>query len=270
MKTQKKILVPTDFSERANNALKQAILLANKINGQLIIYHVFHRPMTDGNQTSTLLHLEKNIDAKFKELAKGNHGLDKIPHEFRKALGTSIDKIEEITKEESIDTIVMATKGAKGFDELWGTKTAKIIKRVEVPVFVIPDNTSLDQFKKISLACDYSVSTDFDEIAFLIELAEKLQLTIDVVTLNRDEKTMTRQELSYREMLIGQLEKVKSSFTFTQRPNIEKGIIEYSQTNNIDVIAILPKSYTFIERLFHESLTDKMVFHSPLPLLVLK
>lgn len=269
MKTQKTILVPTDFSQKANIALDQAVYLAHKIEAKLIVYHVYHRPVAGEKGPSTLSELEKNIEASFKKLLKTRPELNALPHEFKKELGVSVDNIVKLVNSQAIDMLVMATKGAKGFDELWGTKTAKIIKMVETPVFVIPDKTSLKQFEKVSLACDYSHPTDPAEIAFLAQLAESLDITVDVVTLNRDEKTMTKKEVENREQLIAQMGNVKASFSYTQHPNVEEGIIAYCQSNNIDAIAVLSKSYSFIERLFHESLTDKMIFHSPIPLLVL-
>ncbi len=266
---QKNILVPTDFSERAHNALDQAIYLGEKINGKLIIYHVYHRPIEEEGGLK-LSEKERHIDRQFKDLKKIHPGLSGIPYEFKKELGISLNKFVEVIKREAIDIIVMATKGAKSFDILWGTKTAKVIKQASMPVFVIPDNTSLINLKNICLACDFSTSTDYHKMELLIELAQKLELTINVVTLNRNEKVMSIREMEYREKVIRKLESIKANFHFTYNNNLEEGLVKYCLTNDINMIAILPKSYFFIESLFHESLTEKMAFRSPIPLLVLK
>lgn len=269
MKTQKTILVPTDFSERANNALDQAVFLASKIKAKLIAYHVYHRPLAEESHKFNLTDLEKKIDKQFKQLFENHPGLKKISHEFKKELGVSVDNIANKVNNNGIDMLVMATKGAKGINEIWGTKTAKIIKMIETPVFVVPDNTDLKDLKKVALACDYSLKTEAESIGFLTDLAQSLEFSIDVVTLNREEKTMTKSEHNNRNQLIEQLGNVKSSFSFTQHTYIDKGIIEYSKTNNIDAVVVLSKNYSFIESLFHESLTDKMVFNSPIPLMVI-
>ncbi|WP_020531303.1 universal stress protein [Flexithrix dorotheae] len=268
MEKHKNILVPTDFSERAHNALDQAIYLGKKIKGKLIIYHVYHRPVEDGGLK--LSEKEKRIDKQFEELKKIHPGLSGIPYEFKKELGISLNKFVEVIKREAIDLIVMATKGAKSFDVLWGTKTAKVIKQATMPVFVIPDNTSLINLKNVCLACDFSTSTDYHQLELLIDLAKKLELTINVVTLNRNERVMTIRELEHREKVIRKLESVKTNFHFTYHHNLEDGLVNYCLHNGINLIAILPKSYFFIERLFHESLTEKMTFRSPIPLVVLK
>jgi nucleotide-binding universal stress UspA family protein len=216
-----------------------------------------------------LADLEKKIDKNFNKLPDAVPQLKMIPYEFKKELGVSVDKIAGLANSEAVDMLVMATKGAKGFNEIWGTKTAKIVKMTETPVVVIPDNTGLQHLKKVVLACDYSLKTDAGSIGFLTHLAQALDFSVDVVTLNREEKTMTKSEHANRDELIKQLGSVKASFTFTQHPHIDKGIMAYSKSNNVDAVVVLSKNYSFIESLFHESLTDKMLFNSHIPLMVI-
>ena len=65
----KTILFPTDFSERTHQALDQAIAYAEKFNMKLIIYHAYHRPVTEwdtGRQLAERLQaLERRIDSTF-------------------------------------------------------------------------------------------------------------------------------------------------------------------------------------------------------------
>lgn len=271
MKDQKTILFPTDFSPRADRALDEAISFAKKFDYKLLIYHVYHRPIvTEGTSSTLLRQVEGKADKNLNDLEKKHPALKTITYKAWKELGISIDSIVETAKKEEAELIIMATKGAKGFGELWGTKTAKIIKSVSIPVLVIPDNSSIKDIKKVGLACDYSMKTDYEQLSFLIDIGKKLKLDIDVITLNRDEKTMTPGELKNRELMKAQLKKKGTSFSFTFNNNIEDGIIEYSKQHGIGLIAVLPKSYSYIRSIFHESLTEKMIFHSPLPLLVLK
>ncbi|MEQ8582817.1 MAG: universal stress protein [Marinoscillum sp.] len=270
----KKILFPTDFSERANRALKQAVAIAESFNSKIIIHHTYSRPVHTGDGSGhmeTLLHkAEHSIDKEFKKLFDQNRELKNVEHEFHKQLGVSIENIVEISKMENIDFIIMATKGANGLGELWGTKTARIVKSVDIPVLVIPDNTSLADINTVGLICDYSKEANYHSLDFLLALAEKLKLNIDTITLNRNEKVMTENEKAYRQLVRKKLEPVPTSFHVVFSENINEGIIDYSKKNNIGLIAMMPKSYSFMERLFHESLTEKMAFSSPLPLLVLK
>ena len=269
MKKQQTILVPTDFSERAKNAIDQAIHVASRIDARIIIYHVYHRPTMERAQKVSLENLKKKIDRNFDKLSGSFPDLKKIPCEFRKELGLTVEKITDLVNKDGIDMLIMATKGASGFNEVWGTKTAKIIKQIKTPVFVIPDNTSLKDMNKIALACDYSLKTDENAIGLLTDLAEKLDFEIDVVTLNREEKTMTKKEHENRDHLVRQMGNDHSNFKFTQHAEVDKGIMAYAKANNIDAVVLFPKNYSFIEQMFHESLTEKMVFNSPIPLIVI-
>lgn len=269
----KKILFPTDFSERAMNALSQAIYIAREFDYEILIYHVYHRPTVEGHTSEQLSHLkqlEATIDSKFEEILKQNGTLKHVKYEFRKELGLSVDKIIDTSKKEQLALIMMATKGAKGLGEIWGTKTAKIVKSVDVPVLVIPDNTSLENISKVGLTCDYSGESHYHSLDFLVEVVEKLNLDIDMITLNRSEKVMTQDENAYRLLVRKKLESVQTSFHFSFHSDVNDGIIDYSKNNNIGLIAMMPKSYSFIERLFHESITEKMIFSCPIPLLILK
>jgi len=269
MSNNKTILVPTDFSNLSNNALSQAIHLADNTNAKLIIYHFYHRPIDQRDNDRALVELEEKIEHKFQNLLRELPNLKNVPHEFKKVIGTVVEKITGRVNSGGVDILVMATKGAKGLNEIWGTKTAKIIKMVQKPVFVIPDKTNIKDLKKVALACDYSLKTNYESITFLTDLASKLNFSIDVVTLNRDEKTMTKAEHKHRNQIVELMGNVDTSFKFTQHPDIDKGIMEYSKDNNIDAIVMLSKNYSFIESLFHESLTDKMVFNSQIPLIVI-
>lgn len=272
---KKTILFPTDFSEMAEFALKEAVEFGKNLKAfKLIIYHVYHRPVVEGSSaeiiTSSLIGARKAIEKNFDILVSRHPELKTIDYEFRMELGLSVDNILNFTKNEKVDIIIMATEGARGFGELWGTKTASILQSVDIPVLVLTPNTSLLNIHKIGLACDYSENTDFKSLGVLGEIAENLNLKIEVITLNRSEKSLTAPEKLNREGMLHLLERVPSTFSFTNHENVEEGIVEYCVANDIGLIAILPKHYNFIEDLFHESLIEKMAFHSPIPLLVLK
>lgn len=275
-----KILFPTDFSNRAEKALEEAISFCDKTRGELLIYHVYHRPYSETGSSADMeaktSKLEMQIEKKFLGLEKNHKHLHKIKHGFRKELGSSIEKIVALANEDHIDLIISATKGAKGFGELWGTKTEKIIKEVNIPVLIIPDDSSIDGLKKIGLTCDYSNKTVYESLEMLIDLAEHFTSNVDVISLNQDVMDMakddnqTSEENRNRKLVRSLLEDVDTSFDFTFNEDVERGILEYCRENEIDLIAILPKHYSFFQKLFHISLTKKMIFHSPIPLLVLK
>jgi len=70
---------------------------------------------------------------------------------------------------------------------------------------------------------------------------------------------MTNKELENRDKLIKLFVKVKASFSFNPHLHVEKVLMEYCKGNDLDALVVLTKSYYFFERLFCESITDKMI-----------
>lgn len=269
--SSKKVLFPIDFSERSFHALRQAVKLISSKDDELILYHVYHRPSSgSGSDKGLLEQREERIDEKFASLEEHIPELNKVNVTQKRELGIFIDNLTAFIKQSDVDMIVMATEGAVGFGELWGTKTAKIIKSVDVPVLVVPDNTTIERDSTVALACDYSESTDYSVLKSLGKMAENFQWDIDVITLNREEKYMTKKEVENRETVYELLKDVPATFNFTKHADVKEGILTYCQEKEVKMLAILPKSYNYLDTLFHESLTQQMAFNSPIPLLVLK
>ena len=264
------ILFPTDFSERSKKALKQAICFVKGSSIKLIIYHVYHRPGADDEGVRSLEEKEKSVANAFNNLKRRYPDLDEINYTFEKELGISSEKIIEMTEKAKADLIIMATKGAKGFGELWGSKTAKIVHDVKIPVLVLPDNTKLDRVNHIGLAYDYRITINEHMLETIVSIAEHLKADVDIISINLDERSLNEEKTNVRQQLKKQLENIPHTFSYTHHVNVEEGIMQYCHNSGIHMIGIVPKSYGFIEELFHESLTKKMVFHSDIPLLVIK
>ena len=265
----KTILFPTDFSERAHKALKEAIYFSHSTGAHLEILHVYHHPVADERYHS-LDELEKDIDLNFEALKKANPELSEISYSFKRELGISVETIIETAEKDEIDMILMATKGARGFGELWGSKTASIVQKVNIPIIVIPKNSSLRNIKTVGLAYDYSKKSSTGELHWLVNTSEMLKADVAVITVDMKEGVLSEQKKKVKRQVIDHLEDIPYSFNYSHHEDVEEGLMTYCHQNDIGLLCIIPHTYNFIEELFHESLTQKMVFHSDIPLLVIK
>ena len=143
----KKILVPTDFSVYADNALKQAIDIAKQNNAKLFLFHV----IDDGFQQCAVDYClnEGDVQRILKESIK--NAQDKLHQEVKKITDSSKIEIvydakrgipyEEILKEQEekgIDLIVIASHGKTGIlKNLLGGVVDKVIKRAKCQVLLV-------------------------------------------------------------------------------------------------------------------------------------
>ena len=143
----KKILVPTDFSVYADNALKQALDIAKQNKAKLFLFHA----IDDGFQQCAVDYCinEGDVQRILKESIK--NAQDKLHQEVKKITDSSKIEIvydakrgipyEEILKEQEekgIDLIVIASHGKTGIlKNLMGSVVDKVVKKAKCQVLLV-------------------------------------------------------------------------------------------------------------------------------------
>ena len=144
-----KILVPTDFSEYSDRALKQALDIAKHYNAKVFLLHVVHGEgyfSTADFAISTEM-MQKINNAAF---ARAQDSLDKQLYGFPQA--KEIEEVEVVTnirqgvpyeeilkeaKEQEIDLIVIASLGRSGISKyLIGSVSRNVLKGAKCPVLL--------------------------------------------------------------------------------------------------------------------------------------
>ncbi|ETZ19575.1 universal stress protein [Pedobacter sp. V48] len=155
-KTIANILVPTDFSECAANALEAAISVAKVHNARITLLHVvspipeFYGLQKDRivkEQQQELLDSQSDRIMKLGNSLQENHGLSVVPIIV---VGQTVATVLETAKALDVDLIVMGTHGIKGFREfLIGSNTYGVTEKSASPVLSIPQSSITNGFEKI-------------------------------------------------------------------------------------------------------------------------
>jgi universal stress protein A len=140
-----RILVPTDFSEPAAAALKWATTLAREFDSQLYLLHVVPEPYAYpwGTELSTLP--LNDILAQSEEAARqrlGELAADTALPAGRvvttAVVGTPVDQVLALVKDEQIDLIVLGTHGRGLVGHLLlGSVAERVVRRSPVPVLTV-------------------------------------------------------------------------------------------------------------------------------------
>lgn len=163
----KTLLVPTDFSKYANNALQIAFEIAKKNDAHLIIQHIIPTLGSillapDYSQTETLWeekHLNQVQASVREKLEKALKNAD-FPQEnvsIRIDIGEVFNSIAQTAKDFAVDLIVMGTHGTTPFENLFfGSNTEKVVRLSPCPVLAVKENTTFWQIQNILVATDLS------------------------------------------------------------------------------------------------------------------
>ncbi|MEE9910484.1 MAG: universal stress protein [Deltaproteobacteria bacterium] len=144
----KKILVPTDFSVYADNALKKAVEIAAESKAKIYLFHV----IDDGFQQcsvdycldegtvqkvmqDSLKNAEEKLQQEAKKIVDGNAGIEMVYDTKR---GIPYEEILKEQEEKGIDLIVIASHGKTGIlKNLLGGVADKVIKRAKGQVLLV-------------------------------------------------------------------------------------------------------------------------------------
>ncbi|MDD6775810.1 MAG: universal stress protein [Methanobacteriaceae archaeon] len=137
----KKILVPTDGSEFAKKAQKQALFLANVCGAEIIAISVTENNFVSGLPLDDEVYqlnqiLKERSEENLEEFDKLNKNDLKITHVIKEGLPAKV--ILEVAKEEDVDLIVMGSSGKSGFDRfIMGSVADKVVNSAKCAVLVV-------------------------------------------------------------------------------------------------------------------------------------
>jgi nucleotide-binding universal stress UspA family protein len=272
----KKILVPTDFSKSAENALKVAAQIAKKNNGEIILLHLLEIP-SQGNDAVNMGHdlpelmLFKNLAIKKLDDLMEHECLDGIKVseviQFEMAF-TGIMKVSEIN---NVDLIVMGSHGASGFKEIFvGSNAEKVVRSSKIPVLIIKKEYDNFVINNLVFASDFAdeVKNSFKSvIEFSNNFNAKLHLVV-INTPNNFKSTLILTEIM--DQFVSNFSLKNFTLNIFNETNIEKGVLNFAKFVNADAIGIGTHGRKGLAHFFNGSVSEDLVNHSNLPIITFK
>jgi nucleotide-binding universal stress UspA family protein len=138
----KQILIPIDFSDYSDQALRWGVSLAQKYGAQLLLLHVIPEVLEEVSARESageqlVIDLTAEVEAQLHEIAR--QGLKEgVAVDVRVADGEPADAILRIARQEKVDLIVMGTHGRTGLSHLLLGSTAEaVVRAAACPVFTV-------------------------------------------------------------------------------------------------------------------------------------
>ncbi len=265
----KKILVPTDFSEHANNALRYAINIGNYCEAEIELLHVYEMKAVVVSTTRVREYQKEDAE---RDLANNIRSFEDLI--FGKTIlngraidGNPIDVICSLANNEDFDMIVMGTQGASGLKEIFlGSKTSGVMKYTHTPILAIPNGFNYRPIKDITFAVDSGIVADDEVLYPLLELAKLYKSNVKIVHLEKE-----KMVVGYDPGIGISLEDIPHSFhRISGSSDVNEVINVFVFEENSDMLCMIRRDRDFWSNLFHRSVTTKEVFDSPVPLLILR
>ncbi|MGB1042399.1 MAG: universal stress protein [Tenacibaculum sp.] len=273
----KKILVPTDFSKPSEYALKLAAKIANEPDSEVHLLHMIELPsgiidMGAGSNFSipeSMLYIRKVRDKllDYKKLYFSDN--KNIKHAIR--FQDPFEGIRDYAKKNEIDLITMGSKGHTDLEEmLIGSNTEKTVRNSEIPVLVTKKDDG--DFTPNNFVFASSFKPEKKQVfSNFLSFAQKFNSKIHLLKINTPQKFENTQETRTKIKDFIEKHNLKNySINVYNDSSVEKGILNFSNEVNADVIALATHGRSGLSHIFNGSITKNLSKSSIRPMLTLK
>ncbi len=249
------ILVPTDFSEVCNNAMKQAVDAAKFLKNKVALLHV----------------IDKNTKAQLKKDGKGMDSIDKKLNEIADSIrqehnlevmtiskeGDIFTTIGEVAKDLGANLMYLGTHGKVGMQKLTGSFALKVVTSSPVPVVVVQKRPFDEGFKKIVLPIT-SDAGPWEKTKWATYIAKSFGAEIHIYQIKSPELSEAVKIITNH----FDKEMVKYKVIETDSSNFSKQVIDYATANVADMIMIMTNPDKSFSKFILGSYDEEMIFNS--------
>lgn len=258
----KTLLVPTDFSAPAENAMLYAANMARNLNASILLLHVYQVPVSMNDVPVLMVsaeELRENAEVGLehaKELLKNNYA--DIPVTSESRLGEVVTEVNDVCKNVQPFAIVVGRHGASGVERLlFGSTALSLIRHISYPVIAVPDTTTQYDIKNIALSLDTLGAGPQHQV--IKTFAEELKAKLHVIHVKTDNRGSELPDKSASEL--------NAACHVIRDHEFVHGVQTYAQQNAIDLMVILPHRHSLMERLFFRTHTAELVQKLPIPIM---
>ncbi|ADF52297.1 MULTISPECIES: universal stress protein [Zunongwangia] len=279
---EKQILVPTNFSKHAWNALVFGLKLYKSISCNFILLNVYD----DGRGISDRIpgiKPEEDIDAK----KTSKEGLDRIMqglsfrkenqnHEFETLSleGDLEEVVQEIVNTRSIDLILLGTEGANvNIHSSYKSKLSKLADVLQnCAMLFIPEDFELTDQSVNEIVFPSTLRFPFQEKELdpLKDLASNSASPIRVLYIDSDGKGLSEEQERLKENLEEHFSAIKNTFHRLTKTTASTGIHLFIESRQSTMLALYKRKQGFFSKLFLQSKGDGIEFDPSVPVLLLK
>lgn len=278
----KKIVVLTDFSKAADQASRLAFMIANELNAEILLYNAIYVPnlvdIEGGfyHSIPNLSELEDDSAQRLQLLAKSLRDNLSTPSRvhptirYKNSTGSITETLGKLVKQENASMLAIGNKTQKGFLEklVLGSQTPEVMEESLVPVLIVPEDNTTKSIKKIAFATNFS-EQDARYIHFLVTLAYSLNAEIVLAhVFKKDDIKSKESGQEFFKKLKLDINYYSLRYVAVTGENVAKALSEFSEEEEIDMLAIAHREHNFLKKIVGTSNTLEMLKHQKLPLLV--
>lgn len=267
------LLVPVDFSPASRNALAYAAALASGLQSKLVLFHAYMLP----TPVSEVPYIMVTAD----EMQRENEALIAKDAAFVKAqfgidcstvvrLGIASDETRVLQQELKADLVVMGMKGSGGLEKIIGSTTTNVIRKLKVPVLIIPHDAAFSEPKSIVYSSDFSYHKSFHLFDSLLKIARLFSSTIHILHIHLHHTGEPADREMGKKDIDNLFAGIQHDYVNVESISVTQGVNDHLAKNPAQLLVMVAHKHSFFERIFSKNHTAAMAYETHIPLLVLQ
>lgn len=271
------ILVLTDFSPAATNAAKYAAAMARSFNSiNIVLYHSMSVPLTTEIPLQTP---PPAVDFQQETLSK----LEKLKNEILPLTGGGttvtvrtderplLAAVNMLAEQQQLGLVIMGITGKGNLERVFiGSNTITVAKECKVPLLIVPANAVFEKIERVVFACDLKKVSETTPTQAIRTLIHKLDAKLYILNVARDGASFNPATINELAALHRLWDEEHPEYHYTDNDDLVQGIMDFTKEHQIQLLVTVPREYGFFEGIFHRSMTEKLAYHTHLPLLLFR
>ncbi len=270
----KKILVATDFSACASNAMEYAMDLAKVLRAEVCAIHAIGSFEGVFNNTYNALYIEEYHNSKRQALINWaatfttRQTFKDVPVTTSCEVGSVSAVILKYIDANPVEMLVMGTMGSSGISGIFGSNASTMVEKTRIPTLIMPLESKYATHPVVTLATDFSALPSGEDMTALTDLLSALDskklYVVNIVetaawaTNEEGEKTM-RERYPATEL----------EFRYIKEDSPTEGIVNFISGSQTDIVCLVKRHHGLVYRLFNTSTVNKVLNRSIKAVLVL-
>lgn len=277
---KKRILIPTDFSKNAFNAIQYAMELFKREKCEFFILNTYyHSGFNRDNflipepSDAEMAKVRENAENKMQRLKQQMDKYEKNElHDFHfiSRFGSFFDYLKEAVKKKEIHLIIMGTQGQTDDKTvILGSNAVNVMEKIRsCPVLAIPAQVVYKDPNEIVFPTSFRNHYQEKELAILAEISRHTQAPIRILHIQKGKSLSKEQEKNK-----AHLEEILASAQFTHHRlfeiDLQDGVRSFVQSRESEMIAIINKKHNFFGSIFSNPMVKELGMHTTIPLLAM-
>ncbi len=273
------IIIAIDFSEASLNAAKYAAALAKPLGvTHIVLYHSYdsvpvNTDIPDNDREAAFAHKGslQALEIIERELSPFLRSNREVSIELEANDMPLVMGVEMLAAKHEAGLIVAGATGKSKLKQIFvGSNTVSLASDCKVPLLIVPNKAYFRPIEKIVFACDLKKVSHSTPVAEIGLWLERLQAKLLVLNVTPEGKRFNLDLIAEQHQLHHLLDRFQPEYHYIASDDIAEEIEDFAEDRNADLIISIPRSYGFLDGLFHRSVSRRLIKDSEVPLLMLR